>query len=198
MIRIYFGVQYSKMKSYQDNIESETLEILIESYLSGNERAAKKIYLKTYSMVGITAVKFFRNPEQSKDAIQNTYVKIFKHLSKLQFKNEASTYAWMKKICTNECISITRKNTSRSRLTEAPIETFVQNKHRLIYHDLIGLIKKLPIQQRKAFHLHAVQGYKHDEIGQILGVGTSNSRTLVCRARKFLRRHCETNGYSFF
>lgn len=186
------------MQTKLSNMTLKTLEYLIKAYIGGDEKAAKSIYLMSYDLVSKTARRFFNNPELAKDAIQNTYCKIFKNLSKLNYADEISTFAWMKRICINECIVIKRKNKKWSGSKDVPVEFTVRNSQRLVCEDILNLIGKLPFKQRTAFELFAIQGYRHSEIGNILGIRTCSSRSLVNRARKFLRRQCSTFHFSHY
>lgn len=56
--------------------------------------------------------------------------------------------------------------------------------------DIEGLekhIHRLPERARWVFVLHAVEGYRHEEIGQILGMAVGSSKAQYHRARKLLQ-----------
>ena len=50
-------------------------------------------------------------------------------------------------------------------------------------------ISKLPPGYRKVFVLHDVEGYKHHEIGDLLGISAGTSKAQLHRARMMLRKH---------
>jgi RNA polymerase sigma-70 factor (ECF subfamily) len=49
----------------------------------------------------------------------------------------------------------------------------------------------LPPGPRAVFVLHDVEGYKHEEIGQMLGMATGTSKAQLHRARRILREALE-------
>lgn len=51
--------------------------------------------------------------------------------------------------------------------------------------DLLKMIQKLPPSCNKIFNLHAIDGYNHAEIGEMLGIseGTSKSQLHVARIK---------------
>jgi RNA polymerase sigma-70 factor (ECF subfamily) len=55
--------------------------------------------------------------------------------------------------------------------------------------DLDAALKRLPPGARTVFVLHDVEGYRHEEIGQILGVSIGTSKSQLHRARMTLRSH---------
>jgi RNA polymerase sigma-70 factor (ECF subfamily) len=55
--------------------------------------------------------------------------------------------------------------------------------------DVASAIEKLPQGARAVFVLHDVEGYKHEEIAELLGVTSGTSKAQLHRARMILRRH---------
>ena len=53
--------------------------------------------------------------------------------------------------------------------------------------DILRLFSQLPEQLRVTFNLFEIEGYSHNEIGQILGITASSSRSNLTRAKKILR-----------
>jgi len=52
---------------------------------------------------------------------------------------------------------------------------------------LIALIMKLPTQYRMVFNLYAIEGYKHREIADMLGINEGTSKSNLSRARQILQ-----------
>jgi RNA polymerase sigma-70 factor (ECF subfamily) len=55
------------------------------------------------------------------------------------------------------------------------------------YKDLIKVITQLPPGFRTVFNMYAIEGYSHKEIGEILGISETTSRTQLSRARTWLQ-----------
>ena len=53
--------------------------------------------------------------------------------------------------------------------------------------DIMAYIAKLPEGYRQVFNLYVIEGYSHQEIGQMLHIGESTSRSQLTRARKILQ-----------
>ena len=51
---------------------------------------------------------------------------------------------------------------------------------------IAGLIRQLPAGYQTIFNLHAIEGYTHVEIGEMLGINDSTSRSQYARARALL------------
>ena len=60
---------------------------------------------------------------------------------------------------------------------------------------LVELVERLPPRERACVVLRYGHGYSMSEIGRLLGIGSINTRTILFRARRRLRRELEaTNG----
>jgi RNA polymerase sigma-70 factor (ECF subfamily) len=55
--------------------------------------------------------------------------------------------------------------------------------------DIDTAMKRLPPGARAVFVLHDIEGYRHDEIGEMLGVSVGTSKSQLHRARMTLRSH---------
>ena len=54
--------------------------------------------------------------------------------------------------------------------------------------ELMNIIKQLPAGFRTVFNLFAIEGYSHKEIGDMLGITESTSRSQYTRARQLLQK----------
>ena len=52
-----------------------------------------------------------------------------------------------------------------------------------------GIPARLPKGARRVFVMHDVEGFKHEEIAQHLGISAGTSKAQLHRARMMLRRH---------
>ena len=55
--------------------------------------------------------------------------------------------------------------------------------------DFEAALERLPAGARQVFVLHDVEGYRHEEIAQFLGVTTGTTKAQLHRARMLLRGH---------
>ena len=57
--------------------------------------------------------------------------------------------------------------------------------------DFEAALLSLPDGAREIFVLHDVEGYKHHEIGTLLGISAGTSKSQLHRARTLMRGHLE-------
>jgi RNA polymerase sigma-70 factor (ECF subfamily) len=60
--------------------------------------------------------------------------------------------------------------------------------------DLMKILQKIPIGYRTVFNMFAIEGYSHKEIGEMLGITESTSKSQYSRARDFLKNILEKQG----
>jgi RNA polymerase sigma-70 factor (ECF subfamily) len=54
-------------------------------------------------------------------------------------------------------------------------------------NDILKIFSQLPENYKVTFNLFEIEGYSHEEIGKLLGVTTSTSRSNLARAKKMVR-----------
>jgi RNA polymerase sigma-70 factor (ECF subfamily) len=110
----------------------------------------EKLYVIIRKIVG--------NHEDADDALQNTFIKVWKNLS--TFKGESQLYSWLYRIAHNEALALIRKRKAMSYSEQA---LFKQMAHSFIDHEqtiekLELAIAALPQKQKQVFELR----YYHD------------------------------------
>ena len=125
--------------------------------------------------------------EDAEDAVQEGFIKVFDNISK--FKSNGSFEGWIRRIMVNTCISYLRKK-NPIQLTD---EDFVFNDQATKslesteIEDIQKMIDGLPIGYKMVFNLYAIEGYKHAEIAEELGITVSTSKSQLFKARKWLQ-----------
>lgn len=151
-------------------------------------KAQFKLY-KLYSkgMYNV-AIRMTNNQGVAEDIVQDAFIKAFTEIYKL--KNEKAFGAWLKRIVINLCIDAARKkkivftDLDRVSNTRLKIEEEIEDS---IAPELIhSYIKKLPEGARQILVLRALEGYKHAEIGEKLGISESTAKTQYFRAKQLL------------
>ena len=124
------------------------------------------------------------------DILQDGFVTLFTQLK--QYKGDGSFEGWARKIFVNTALmSLRRKDalkmsedldTVRGMKADTPSQS--QN---IGYKELMKLVMQLPAGFRTVFNLSVLEGYSHKEIGDLLGISESTSRTQLSRARTWLQ-----------
>lgn len=117
-------------------------------------------------------------------------MKIFEKLP--QYEAKGSFEGWMKRIIVTQSLLTLRnnKNLNMEINAESHLETAGSSYelNHLEAADLMELIKDLPVGYRTVFNLYAIEGYSHSEIGDLLGITESTSKSQLNRARNVLKQ----------
>ncbi|MBQ8856282.1 MAG: RNA polymerase sigma factor [Bacteroidales bacterium] len=163
---------------------------LIESCIKGDRAAQKVLYDRLAPRMFPVCIRYVGDREQAEDILQEGFITLFTRLD--TYKGDGSFEGWARKIfVTTALMELRRKDalkmsddleTVRGMKTET-----VTQLQSIGYKDLMKLITQLPPGFRTVFNMYAIEGYSHKEIGEILGISETTSRTQLSRARLWLQ-----------
>lgn len=133
------------------------------------------------------AFSILKNNEDAKDAVQEMVLKLWKNRRKLDASQNLESYCL--NALKNQCFDVLRKEKHKINYQNSTEqETFVEPEtgNSDLVEKLKQELKKLPEQQRMAVELKDFQGYKYEEISDILEQNINAVRTNVSRGRKKL------------
>lgn len=156
-----------------------------------NKRLAQKILYEKYfgKMIGI-AMRYTKDHNEALEILNTSFFKVFTSLDK--YKDNNNLAGWIAKIVFNCSIDHVRKHTKYRKVMNFEIERdkpvlndSISNLHA---EDLHKLIQKLPAASRNVFCLYVIDGYKHKEVAEALGITAGTSKWHLANARKELQR----------
>lgn len=158
---------------------------LNEARASDSEAHFEKLYKEYRSRVFSTAYRMVANHADAEDITQDVFIKVFKKLR--SFRGDASLSTWLYRITVNACLDFLRRRKLRRTV---PLEevTNIPSQPLSVGRLIEGVLPRLPPGYRQVFVLYDIQGLKHTEIAQILGISEGASKSQLHRARAFLRR----------
>ena len=127
--------------------------------------------------------------DDAEDAVQEGFLHAFRALSR--FRPEQAFGAWLHRIVANAALDIARRRKVRDadQLPES-----LASPHRdpaesaELRTRLASALESLGARQRSVIVLHDVEGYKHAEIGALLGIPEGTARSDLHHARTHLRK----------
>lgn len=170
---------------------AETFDLqLIDSCIKGNRASQKALYDLLAARMFSVCMRYVGDRDLAQDVLQDGFVTLFTHLE--SYKGEGSFEGWARKIfVTTALMSLRKKDALKmsddlevARGLKAETENQIQS---LGYKELMSLIMELPPGFRTVFNLYALEGYSHKEIGDMLGISETTSRTQLSRARLWLQ-----------
>lgn len=136
-----------------------------------------------------TACRITRNEDDAADAVQEAFISAFRNLNTL--REEAGFGAWMKRIVINKSLNVLKKRNWEALSDEGDYPADdghdLYEEHILTVERVRQAIMELPDGYRSVLSLYLLEGYDHNEIGEILGISTSTSKSQLNRSKKKLR-----------
>lgn len=166
----------------------------------------KKKYLfnRLYDMhaerLFLLVLRYVVSQFDAEEVVQRGFIKVYDGLSKFKHTNDKATLGWLSKIMVNEALLFLRE---QKRLvlndfseTESSYRQLALVEGDLNYEDYLKLVRNLPDGYRTVFNLYAIEGYSHKEIGDLLGISESASRSQLSRARSILKEQLKSSNYA--
>lgn len=168
-----------------------TEQELIDGCRAQKYRAQKQLY-RQYSplMMGL-CIRYASGRDVAEDILQDGFIKVFQKFD--SFKEDGPLGAWIRRVILNTALQHYR-DTKNLRMhvqidnaNEIPSD-FEDVISMLSLDELGNQIQRLPDGCRLVFNLYAVEGYKHAEIADQLGISSGTSKSQYSRAKSLLKQ----------
>ncbi len=161
---------------------------LVQRYLrTRGEEAFRELY-RTHSpyLFGLAMRVSGGQRSEAEEALQEAWLRAAQKLPNFRWQSALKT--WLGGFVVNCCRELMRKrrpNAPQPSEIEEPTVAPSADGHL----DLGRLLASLPEHQRIVLVLYVIEGYTHDEIGDLLGIAPGTSKSRLFEARRSLRRH---------
>ncbi len=166
-----------------------TEELMLVGCLQ-NDAASQDALYRRFSprMLGV-CYRFGKNREDAEDMLQVGFIKIFSQIH--QYRNEGALEGWIRRIVVHTCINMLKKNKKFSDCVDIMYASSISTREDAIpsilhAKEIVECIRILPLGYKTVLNLYAIEGYSHKEIGQLLDIGESTSRSQYTRAKSML------------
>jgi RNA polymerase sigma-70 factor (ECF subfamily) len=165
---------------------------LIDECLAGDQKAQFQVYKLYYKAMYNTSLRIVNNTMEAEDIMQEAFLSAFEKIG--TYSGTVSFGAWLKRIVINKSLdALNRRKMILEDIDrydyirdESPDEIESKENFENRLEAVKEAIEKLPDGYRVILNLYLIEGYDHDEIGQILGISSSTSRSQLSRARQKL------------
>ena len=156
---------------------------------TGDRRAFERLYQLNVNRVFSLCVRMSGSRHQAEELTQDVFVRAWEKLP--LFRGESAFSTWLHRLAVNVVLNARKsEGRARSRIEEGEEVDALPAGARPRHFDRIDLeraIAGLPPGARRVFVLHDVEGYKHEEIAEMLGITAGGSKAQLHRARLLLR-----------
>ena len=160
-------------------------------------RQAEKALYDQFSRVMFGVCKrYCKNREDAEDVLINALFKAINNIH--QYNGDGSFEGWVRRIVINESLMFLRK---RQKITveieeyhfDTPKGGNIEDE--LAAQDIIDLLEELPIGYRTVFNLYVLDGMKHREIAEALGISINTSKSQLILAKKRMQQLLAKRAY---
>ena len=161
---------------------------LIRLAAEGDARAIRALYDRYSPRVYAVVRRIAADDDLAQDYAQEAWIRAIRALP--TFRGDARFSTWLHRIAVNAALQSLRKSDVRAK-RETPVseELAIAPEHAdsLLQKRLQQALDQLPEGMREVLILHDVEGYTHDEIGDVLGVTSGTSKSQLFKARAKMR-----------
>ena len=134
-------------------------------------------------------IRYSDNRDEAAEILNEGFMKIFTNIQKYDFSMPFKP--WLRRILIN--CSINNYKIKVKRQQEVSLENSTEKDDQegilsgIAYHEIIDMIQKLSPAYRTVFNLYVIEGYKHEEIAEMLGISVGTSKSNLSKAKQNLR-----------
>jgi RNA polymerase sigma-70 factor (ECF subfamily) len=193
----------TSVASHQTRVRHKTDDQLIASARKGDKRAFAALVKRYEETVYRFSYKVCRDREKAEEALQDTFINMYRKLGTFDGKSKFST--WLYSIVTNNCLMKHRKRKidellesfddppvnddgtfveSVARWDETPVDVLMKKEFQTL---MDRAVLKLPVEYRLVFVLRDLEDKSTAETARILGISEEAAKSRLRRARAFLR-----------
>lgn len=162
---------------------------LIHACLREERWAQKQLYEQFYGKMLGVCMRYANHSEDARDILNEGYIKVFRYLQRYQLGT--SLECWIRRIMINTAIDFYRRQLRhRSEDLETVRHIATEEADSISQYsakEIMAVIQQLPPSYRAVFNLYAIEGYSHKEIGELLDITESTSRSNLVKARTRLK-----------
>jgi RNA polymerase sigma-70 factor (ECF subfamily) len=164
------------------------IEALLQGCLKNDRKSQRDLYRYYYGYGLSICLRYAESRDEAVEILNEAFMKIFQNLKK--FDMNKAFRPWLRKVIINTCINNFRKKKVNFHvdLDEAKNNTYADEiTSGISYQEILEMIRKLSPAYRAVFNLHVIEGYKHEEIADMLNISVGASKSNLSRAKQHLR-----------
>ena len=170
---------------------------LVSDVLNGDKQAFAKIIQRHQQLVATTAMGMLGDVNDAEEIGQQTFIRLYKALSKFEQRSKLSTY--INRICINLCLNqLKRRRRDREKRVDLDYQKVIAYglerdfEQRDSLHKALGQLRP---KERSIIVLRLLEGYSTKETAEILAIAEGTVLSRLKRAKDRLKEILKTYGY---
>lgn len=163
-----------------------------------DRQAQNRLYKIYASKMFAVCFRYSKSREEAEDTFHEGFLKVFENIR--NFSNKGSLEGWIRRIMVNTAIQKYRKNRHLSFIVNTNDNMEYADQYysddilaQITADELVLLIQDLPPAYKMVFNLYVLDGMKHKEIADVLGISEGTSKSNLYEAKAILQRQIKQN-----
>jgi len=177
--------------NYYEMDSLEHLGLLIKGCIEGSRKSQNQLYTMLVPKMLIVCLQYSDNRVDAEEILQEGFIKMFEFIR--QYKFNGSFEGWVRKIMVN-CALEKYRNKRQMHIVVYIDTTAIEYPgteeiiSQIDRKELLKIIHQLSPAYRIIFNLYVLEGMKHREIAEYLGISEGTSKSNLSNARAFLQK----------
>ncbi len=141
-------------------------------------------------------LRYADSREQAAEVLNDAFMKVFANIEK--YDSNRPFKPWLRRIIVNTAINTYHRN--QRSIQEVDFESVEHKTSReetvlsgMSYDEIIEMVQQLSPAYRTVFNLYVIEGFKHREIADMLGIAVGTSKSNLAKAKQNLQTIVEKN-----
>ena len=168
---------------------------IIAGLSARDERIQERVYVHYWGYLMGISTRYFKDRNIAREVVNDSFMKAFKTMFDFRHGGDLLEFqktfkSWLSTITVRTALDKIRANKTALTYVEEYDDVHtghVDVEQKLYAEDILKLMDELPDLHRAVFNLYEIEGFSHDEIGAMLNIPASSSRTYLTRAKQKLR-----------
>lgn len=155
-----------------------------------NDRQHQNALYRMYYSYGMSiTIRYAHDESEALSILNDSFLKVFTNIKKYDTTKEFKP--WFRRIVVNTALNHMKKNKEIFLQTELNEAVHVTSREEILskigYQELMTMVHTLSLAYRTVFNMYVIDGYKHEEISQSLGISVGTSKSNLSKARAILQ-----------
>ena len=173
-------------------VDGVSINGLLQGVSAGDPAALAQLYRHTQASVYSFALSILKNAHDAEDVLHDCYVAVWHNAS--GYRSQGKPLAWMLTIARNLCLQRLRERRKTADVSGEDWESGLADNRGLSMEDrsvLLACMEELSDEERQIVTLHAVSGFKHREIAELMELPLPTVLSKYSRALKRLKQYLQ-------
>lgn len=167
----------------------QKLILLLKGCVQRDRRCQRQVYEIYFPYSMSIAIRYIQDQQIAESAVNDSFLKIFNNIKKFDLSKPFKP--WLRQILVNTSIDHLKKKNKLKMNTNISEADNLSDRENILssisYDELIGLVHTLSDAYRTVFNMYVIDGFKHEEISNKLGITIGTSKSNLSKARAKLK-----------